>query len=330
MSFDRAWVLFIAWIPLAWMALEWRRTARHSALMLKAFSLFAILLALAEPRLATHETKVALAVLVDTSASVSASDLERASGLAGQMSSQRGRNWMEVIPFARSARALKSSEDQGGWKLEPTSGDSGRATDIETAVGAASASLPSGLVPRIALISDGLENKGSLARAAWQAQQLGIPIDTFALSGRPQPALRLESVSVPSVAFTGEQFPIDVVVSAPSAVPAEIELTADGKASGQDRRCSSPRAVPIQSLPHREPGTPPERWTSPSPFAPETWARFISTRLFACGVQGFFTSARIPPSRTHTCLPPSRLRSSTSPARPISTTRNSPARNCWC
>ncbi len=215
------------------MVLEWRRTSRHLGLALKALSLALILLALAEPRLATHETKVAVAVLVDTSASVSTSDMDRASQLAGQMSSQRGRNWMQVIPFARSPRELKASEDQGGWKLQPTSGDSGRATDIETAVGAASAALPSGLVPRIALISDGLENKGSLARAAWQAQQLGIPIDTFAMSGRPQPALRLESVSVPSVAFTGEQFPIDVVVSAPSAVPAEIELTADGKPLGK-------------------------------------------------------------------------------------------------
>jgi uncharacterized membrane protein len=233
MSFDRSWVLFIAWIPLAWMVLEWRRTVRHLGLALKAFSLAFMLLALAEPRLATHETKVAVAVLVDTSASVSTSDLDRASQLAGQMSSGRGRNWMQVIPFARSTRELKTSEDQAGWKLQQTSGDSGRATDIEAAVGAASAALPSGLVPRIALISDGLENKGSLARAAWQAQQLGIPIDTFAMSGRPQPALRLESVSVPSIAFTGEQFPIDVVVSAPSAVPAEIELTADGKPLGK-------------------------------------------------------------------------------------------------
>jgi uncharacterized membrane protein len=233
MSFDRAWVLFIAWIPLAWMVMEWRRTARHSALALKAVSLAAILVALAEPRLATHETKVAVAVLVDTSASVSANDLDKASQLARQMSGQRGRNWMEVIPFARTTRSLKRSESQSDWKLEPSSGDSGRATDIESAVGAAAASLPSGLVPRMALITDGLENKGSLARAAWQAQQLGIPIDTFAMSGRPQPALRLESVSAPSVAFTGEQFPIDVVVSAPSAVPAEIELSADGKPLGK-------------------------------------------------------------------------------------------------
>ena len=51
------------------------------------------------------------------------------------------------------------------------------------AVREAVASLPAGLVPRVALISDGKQNKGSVARAAWQAQQLGIPIDTFAMKG---------------------------------------------------------------------------------------------------------------------------------------------------
>jgi uncharacterized membrane protein len=232
MTFDRTWVLFIAWLPLAWMAFEWRRTSRHFALVLKALSLTFILIALSEPRLATHETKTAVAVLVDTSQSVSQSDLDRASSLAGQMSSAKGRNWMQILPFARTTRALTIGEQRGGAKLQLTSGDSGRATDIESAIRDAAASLPSGLVPRMALISDGLENKGSLVRAAWQAQQLGIPIDTFAMSGRPKPALSLESISLPAVAFTGEQFPIDVVVSTPRAVPAEIELGADGKTLG--------------------------------------------------------------------------------------------------
>ena len=57
-------------------------------------------------------------------------------------------------------------------------------------------------------MSDGKENKGSIARAAWQAKQLQIPIDTYGLAGRAKPALRLESISVPALAFTGEQFPI--------------------------------------------------------------------------------------------------------------------------
>ena len=80
--FDRAWLLAIAWLPLAWMVFEWRRTARKLGLVLKALSFTAILLALAEPRMILEETKVAVAVLVDTSASSSAADLERASQLA--------------------------------------------------------------------------------------------------------------------------------------------------------------------------------------------------------------------------------------------------------
>jgi Mg-chelatase subunit ChlD len=233
MTFDRAWVLAIAWIPLAWMIFEWRRTSRRLALVLKALSLAAILLALAEPRLNTTETKVAVAVLVDTSASVSAADLERASQIANTMESARARHIVRVIPFARSTRSLDTSEGIKNVKLRNTSGEAGRATDLESAIREAAASLPAGMVPRIALISDGKQNKGSVARAAWQAQQLGVPIDTFAMKGRPEPTLRLESISLPSLAFTGEQFPIDVVVSTPKAGPAEVELTAEGRTLGK-------------------------------------------------------------------------------------------------
>jgi len=233
MTFDRTWILAIAWLPLAWMVFEWRRTARRTALILKALSLAAILIALAEPRLNTSETKVALAVLVDTSASVSANDLEHASQITGALADQRGRHWMRVIPFARFTRSLDNSEGGKSWKLRPTSGESGRATDLEAAIREAAASLPAGLVPRIALISDGKQNKGSVARAAWQAQQLGIPIDTYAMKGRPEPALHLESISLPSLAFTGEQFPIDVVVNTPRAGAAEVELTAEGRTLGK-------------------------------------------------------------------------------------------------
>ncbi|HLX43774.1 MAG TPA: VWA domain-containing protein [Bryobacteraceae bacterium] len=232
MTFDRAWVLAIAWLPLAWMVFEWRHTSRRLALVLKGVSLAAILIALAEPRLNISESKVAVAVLVDTSASVTSADLDRASQIADTVANERGRNWMRVIPFARATRDIDRNEGQKPWKLRPTSGEGGRATDLEAAIREAATSLPAGMVPRIALISDGRQNKGSVARAAWQAQQLGIPIDTFAMKGRPEPALRLESISLPSVAATGEQFPIDVVVSTPKAGSASVELTAEGHSLG--------------------------------------------------------------------------------------------------
>ena len=233
MTFDRTWVLLIAWTPLAWMLWEWRRTQRRTALVLKAASFVTILLAIAEPRLTTQETKVAAMVLVDTSASTSSTDLERASQLAASIDAAKGRHYVRIIPFARNTRAVEKSEQNPVWRLQQTPGEAGRATDLETAVREAIASAPSGMVPRVALVSDGKENKGSIARAAWQAQQLGIPIDTFALVGRAKPALRLEAATFPSSAFTGEQFPIDLLVSSPQATNAQIELTAEGRALGQ-------------------------------------------------------------------------------------------------
>ena len=232
MTFDRSWVLALAWLPAAWAVFEWRRTQRHLALVLKALSFVAVLLALAEPRLSTTETKVALAVLVDTSASVTSVDLERASQLAAAIDKEKGRHWVRVIPFARATRPLDATEGKP-WALRLTAGESGRATDLEAAVREAIASLPAGMIPRVALISDGMENKGSIARAAWQAQQLGIAIDTFALKGRPRPTLRLESISIPSLAFAGEQFPIDLVVSSPKAGTGEVEIAAEGHSLGK-------------------------------------------------------------------------------------------------
>jgi Ca-activated chloride channel family protein len=235
MSFDHTWVLMLAWLPLAWAAFEWRRAQRKLALALKAVTLVLILLALAQPRLNISTTRVALGVLVDTSASVSPADLERASKITSEIDGNRGGNVMRVIPFARSTRVADVTEDQKPWKLRLTSGDAGHATDLEAAVREAVASLPAGMLPRLVLFSDGKENKGSIARAAWQARQSGIPIDTFPMAGRERPALRLESVSLPANAFTGEQFPIEVAISAPKSVPAEVELSAEGRSLGMSQ-----------------------------------------------------------------------------------------------
>jgi len=229
--FERAWVLIFLLLPLGWMFFEWQRTRRTLALILKTLAFLAIVLALAEPTLTVPQTKMAVAVLVDTSSSVSPKDLDRASQYAAALDKARGRHWLRVLPFARSVRDLASNE-RHGLHLEPTAGEAGRATDLETSIEEAVSSLPSDLVPRIVLISDGKENAGSITRAAWQAQRLGIPIDTVALAGRPEPALRLESVTVPTVAFTGEQFPVDISIAAPSAVSGSVEVSAEGKLLG--------------------------------------------------------------------------------------------------
>ncbi len=240
MTFERPGILLLGFLPLVWAALAWRGAARGGALALKALSIAAILAALSEPRLSVFESKVAVAVMPDTSASVAPADLKRASDLASRLESVRGRNWTTVIPFAQSTRPAEPSEREDGWKLKYTAGAAGRGTDLEAAIRDGIAALPAGRVPRLVLITDGRENLGSIARAAWQARQLGIPIDTYALGGRPKPDLHLDSVTLPAVAFTGERFPIDVSVSSPARTRATVEMTAEGKVLGSSQLSLEP------------------------------------------------------------------------------------------
>ena len=232
MSFDHPWILVFALAPFAWAAFEWGATVRRSALLVKAATFAAIIVALAQPRVTFFDTKVAVAVLADTSRSLTAQDLERASALATEIERARGRHWTEVIPFARSARKPAPQERGKSWSLHYTAGDAGHGTDLEAAIRAAIGTLPAGMVRRVVLISDGNENLGSAARAAWQAQQLGIPIDTYALAGSPPPDLRVESVALPSLVFSGERFPVDVTVSSPRHASARVEVSADGRTLG--------------------------------------------------------------------------------------------------
>jgi Mg-chelatase subunit ChlD len=232
MSFERAWVLIFAALPLAWLWLEWRRAGRRRGLALKAACLLAILLAIAGPKTSVWETKMAVTVLVDTSASLSAADLERATQLVTTLENARGRHWMRVVPFARETRDLAPAETADGFHLRLTSGPGGRGTDLEAAIRDGAASAPEGLVPRMVVISDGNENLGSVARAAWQARQLGVPVDTYRLRGRRRPDLRLDAVRLPQIAFSGERFPIEILVHSPRAVQAEVAISAEGRSLG--------------------------------------------------------------------------------------------------
>jgi uncharacterized membrane protein len=232
MTFDYPWVLFLLVLPIGLLVWDWRKAPSRAGLLLKVAAFLAIILALSSPRVDVDANKVATVLLVDTSASLSQSDLQRASKLVTDIEAERGRHWLRVIPFARSSRDVDASEKNKRWALKHSGGEAGKGTDIEAAVRDAIAGLPSGMAPRIALISDGRENQGSVARGAWLARDLHIPIDTFAVAGRPQPLLRIESSFAPAIAFTGEKFPIDLLVSSPKPASGSVELTAEGKRLG--------------------------------------------------------------------------------------------------
>ena len=159
MTFGHPLALMLLLLPIGWLTWEWRASGRRTALLLKTSVFALIALAIAQPSMTVFESKVAVGMLADTSASISSEDLQRESGYADRLEKARGRNWSRVIPFARSTRdAMMAERPKDKWQLRFTSGAAGRATDLETAIRDGAASLPSGMVPRLLLVSDGSGN----------------------------------------------------------------------------------------------------------------------------------------------------------------------------
>lgn len=235
MSFGHPWALLIALVPIVWTARSWGRTTRHPGLLVKGLSLAAILCALSEPTISMPETRTGALVLVDTSLSITADDLKRASSIVTKLEQHRGSNWMKVVPFASHTRALLPKEiSKDGLRLIETADDAAGGTNLEAALTSSMSAIPSGHIPRLVLISDGNENEGSAARAIAELERLHVPVDTVPLQGRSNTALLLESISMPPEAYAGEEIPIDLSINSPRAAQGSIQLAADGKNLGSN------------------------------------------------------------------------------------------------
>jgi Ca-activated chloride channel homolog len=234
MTFVHPWLLLPALAPVFWAAYIWRETARRLPLLLKAASFTAVLAAFAEPTLMLPRTKVGAVVLVDTSASITRDDLRRASSLVSDIEGERAGNWMKVVPFAGRPRLLAASEVSRGVRLAPTNPPLGDSTNLEAALAGSMSAVPAGYIPRLVLISDGNENEGSSARAIAQMRRLQVPVDTIALAGRPTTDLRLDSLSIPHIAYAGEQIPIDLTIQSPAYAKATVDVSVEGRPLGSN------------------------------------------------------------------------------------------------
>ena len=306
MSFERPWALAFLILPLAWAVLTWRGTSRRGALLLKSLALVALVFALAEPELTIFESRMAVAILADTSASVSEQDLEHASDLASKLENARGRHWTNVIPFAQSTRAMEKSERGRTLALRHTAGEAGRGTNSRPPCARQSPPFPRAACPASCSSPTATRTSAVSPAPHGRPASLASPSTPIALAGRPRPELRLDSVTLPALAFTGERFPIDVAVTAPRATKATVEISAEGKVLGASRSSSRPGepaprprqpdtagAVDLSGTPHapqlgetrfaqaitlRRPRCCSSRMILPAPNAPDAYARIGAVR----------------------------------------------------
>ncbi|MBI1353408.1 MAG: VWA domain-containing protein [Acidobacteria bacterium] len=224
MSFVRPEMLLLVLLPAVWAFWESRKTDRWVGLALKAVAAALVLLALAEPQWTRETRRLAVAVLLDESSSIPTTQLEQEQSWLEELRGAAGGAELRPLSFADTVR-------RGGPELDEEVALL-RGTNLEAGLRDALAALPEGRSGRIVLASDGLENEGSVERAVYQARRRGVAVDVVPLPGRAKPDLLLDGVSIPSQAFVGEQFPVELTIESPGPAAATIQLSAEGRVLG--------------------------------------------------------------------------------------------------
>ncbi|MCW5964842.1 MAG: VWA domain-containing protein [Bryobacterales bacterium] len=228
MVFEHPWVLLLLLPLVGWVFWEWRTGSRVVHLVLRSIVFLLIVLALSSPVWELPDSQVHVVALADLSDSVGEDGRAEAQRLVSRLESEVGAQHLAVLPFGSRVFPVTGATLPAAGALESAS----RATNLEGALRHALASLPARCVPRIALISDGLENTGSVLRAAWQARTLGVPVHVYALPGRPVAQLAIRAMEYPERVWSGERFALRLVVEAPRAARGRVEVSVDGKRIG--------------------------------------------------------------------------------------------------
>jgi Ca-activated chloride channel family protein len=214
------------------LAIEWllfgRRKRSYLRLVLKAAALAAITASIALPVIHLPSGKTAVAVLADVSASTGARRANRVLSGIESISRHVHGNWMRVIPFAADVMESRRGGEAGGNLAAPER----QSTNIESALVEGAAALPDGYLPRLVLVSDGFENRGSAQRALVEIGVLRPRVDVIPVAAGEGGELRLKTVELPEETYAGERIPIAVSVDAAAPQHGTVALWSSGKQLG--------------------------------------------------------------------------------------------------
>lgn len=127
-------------------------------------------------------------------------------------------DWTDVVSFLGGGAAAAADREaiDGGLDYQ--------ATNLETALLAARALIPTSHVPRIVLVSDGNATQGNL-EAALQSNH--IPIDVVPVPSGQSPEVMVSAIDAPPKVRAGESFEVEVVVDANTDAEGVLDLYQD-------------------------------------------------------------------------------------------------------
>ena len=237
MIFDQPIFLFLlVLLPVLWMWMRSAPGASPACLALKcaAFAAMVDRAGRSWARCATE--KLAVTVLMDTSASMPRESLQRGEAMLRDLVRKNSGADLRLITFAEHpklhavpAQANKVNIPQG---VDPKEG---MATNVEDALQLALSTFPSEGARRVLLISDGNENRGHVLTEALRARERGIAVYTVPAGGTAPLPVKVESIASPQDVFSGEHFTLSLTLDSAAALNTRVWITSGGQEIGSKK-----------------------------------------------------------------------------------------------
>src|SRR6202521_2551393 len=204
--------------------------ASRACLALKCAAFAVLAIALGDPWAPMRVEKLAVTVLMDTSASMPRESLQHGEAMLRDLVRQNSGADLRLITFAArpNLRAVPQQADKVSIP-EGVDPKEGMSTDIEGALQLAISTFPTQGAQRILLISDGNENRGHALTEALRARERGVAVFTVPAGGAAPLPVQVESVASPQDVFSGERFPLTLRLDSGSAMKARIWMTSEGQ-----------------------------------------------------------------------------------------------------
>jgi len=233
-TFDQPiFLLLLGLLPVLWIWMRRAPGASPVCLALKCAAFAALVIALADPWAAMRVQRLAVTMLMDTSASMPLESVKRGEAMLRDLVRKNSGAELRLITFAEhpNLRAIPAQADQVSIPhgVDPKEG---MATNVEDALQLALNTFPTQGARRILLISDGNENRGHALTEALRARERGVVVYTVPAGGTAPLPVKVESIASPQDVFSGEHFTVSLHLDSGGEFTSRVWITSEGQEIG--------------------------------------------------------------------------------------------------
>jgi Ca-activated chloride channel family protein len=229
-SFDHPLsLLFLLLLPALWVWMRATPGASRACMALKCAVFATLVIALSGPSARLHVNKLAVTLVMDTSASMPRQSLEQGEAMLRDLVRKKSGADLRLITFAGNPQ-LQPLPANAQQVTIPKGLDAneGMATDMEGALQLALNTLPTQGARRVLLISDGNETQGNALSEALRARERGVSIFTVPSGGTAPLPVTADSMESPENVFSGEHFTLSLHLDSARPLPVRVWATAQG------------------------------------------------------------------------------------------------------